>query len=370
MGVVKTLESEGKRLLVEFLTSVVHTPSATRDAIFDPPPRRVLVIRQHTQMGDMLLAVPALRAIKASIPGVEVTLLTGRINRDVVLNNPYVDRVFTFNPRDPLSWFTMIRAVRRLRHDIVIVLHTVSFSFTSAALGLLSGSRWRVGSTSAPFGNQMSEAFYHLELPLPSEPELAGMNEAEHNLYPLAALGISTEDVAPLLVPTEAEKIWAGEFVAEGAEPETIDLAVHPGAGKTENIWPPERFAEVVNMLADRIAVRLIVIEGPRDADPVATFCRLARPRHIVLRGRRIGAVAAVMQRCELVLCNDTGVMHVGAAAGARVLAVFGPTDPSRWAPRCPNLHVVRAKDGRLADLRPTEVVERALAILEEGRGA
>ncbi len=369
MGVIKTIETEGKRLLVEVLTSVVNTPSATRDELLATPPKRILVIRQHNQMGDMLLAVPALRAIKESIPDVEVTLLTGRINRDVMLGNPYVDRVLTYNPRNPLSWSAMIREMRRARHDIVIVLHTVSFSFTSAMLGLISGSRWRVGSTSAPFGNKMSEAFYHFELPLPSQRELDNMNEAEHNLYPLAALGIRTDDISPLLVPTESEKRWANAFVEGNSEPGTTRLAVHPGAGKAENIWPPERFAEVVNLLADRIRLSLIVIEGPRDAEPVERFCRLASPQHTVLRGRSIGDVAAVMQGCDLVLCNDTGVMHVAGAAGARTLAVFGPTDPSRWAPRCPSLHIVRSEDGSLAGLRPTEVFERALSIMERKRG-
>ena len=133
----------------------------------------------------------------------------------------------------------MIRQMRRLRHDIVIVLHTVSFSFTSAMIGLISGSRWRVGSTSVPFGNNMSEAFYHVELPLPTQRELGNMNEAEHNLYPLAALGIRTGDISPLLVPTESEKRWAAGFIERSAEPGTITLAVHPGAGKAENIWPP-----------------------------------------------------------------------------------------------------------------------------------
>jgi ADP-heptose:LPS heptosyltransferase len=87
-----------------------------------------------------------------------------------------------------------------------------------------------------------------------------------------------------------------------------------------------------------------------------------------VLRGRSIGDVAAVMRHCDLVLCNDTGVMHVASAAGARTLAIFGPTDPSRWAPRCPNLHILRAKNGKLVDLTAAEVVEEVLYVLEEVR--
>lgn len=365
MGMIKTIERRGKQLLASALTRVIRTTRATRDEILATPPRRIIVVRQQNQMGDMLLAVPAFRAIKETFPEAEVTVVSAPINRDVMINNPYVDRVLTYNSRDPLAIPHLIGDMRRVRADLLIVLHTVSFSFTSAVLGLLSGARYRVGSTSSPFGSRMSEAFYHLELPLPSESELATMNEAQHNLYPLAALGMRTDDIRPLLVPTSSETKWAQGFVADHTRATARKLAVHPGAGKVENIWQPERFAEVVNLLAEQIPIDLVVIEGPRDADPVATFCALARPSNTVLRGRSIGDVAAVMQACDLVLCNDTGVMHVAGAAGARTLAVFGPTDPNRWAPRCDNLHIVRSPNGSLAGVTPNEVYERALALLQ-----
>ena len=78
-----------------------------------------------------------------------------------------------------------------------------------------------------------------------------------------------------------------------------------------------------------------------------------------------ISDVAALLQRADLVICNDTGVMHVACAAGARVLSIFGPTDPVRWAPRAPSLTVVRAPDGNLSALSAESVSERAWEILE-----
>jgi heptosyltransferase-2 len=365
MGIIKNIERKGKRLLIGLLTSAISTRSATREEITAVSPKRILVIRQHNQMGDMLRAVPALRAIKESYPGVEVTILTGPINRDVMLNNPYVDRVLTYNSRNPLALISLVRAMRRGRHDMVIVLHTVSFSFSSAMLGLMSGSRFRVGSTSERFGNKMSNSFYHLELPLPSEAELRGMNEAEHNLYPLRTIGIRTDDISPVLVPTKDEVGWADDFVSAHGEAESVKLVVHPGAGKAQNIWPPERFAEVVNLLAARARLAVFVVEGPRDSRPVAVFRRLCEAPHVLVAGRSVGEVAAVMLKCDLVLCNDTGIMHVSSAVGARTLAVFGPTDPVRWAPRCPNLHIARAKDGNLAQLDPAQVYEKAMSVLE-----
>jgi heptosyltransferase-2 len=369
MGMTKKIEHAGKRMLVSMMTGVVRTPPATRQDVFGVPPQRMLVIRQHNQMGDMLLAVPALRAIKETFPRTEVTLLTSRINRDVMLNHPYVDRVLTFDARRVFGVPSLISALRRGRYDVAIVLHTVSFSFTSALLGLLSGARFRVGSSSEGFGNRMSRSFYHLELPLPSAGELSSMNEAEHNLYPLRAVGIDTQNIAPVLVPTPAAKAWAHHFVAEHVQRGDTKLAVHPGAGKVENIWPPERFAEVVDLLSQRVRLSVLVLEGPRDAEPVAAFARASRAPQTVIRGRSIGEVAAVMQECDLVLCNDTGVMHVSSAAGARTLAVFGPTNPLRWAPRCPNLHIVRGKEGRLAELSPVMVFEKALGVLGVANG-
>jgi ADP-heptose:LPS heptosyltransferase len=84
----------------------------------------------------------------------------------------------------------------------------------------------------------------------------------------------------------------------------------------------------------------------------------------VVVRGRGIGDVAALLTRADLVLCNDTGVMHVAVAAGARTLAVFGPTDPARWAPRRDCLDIVRSPLGRLGDLDPERVAARASELL------
>jgi len=364
MGVIKTIERRGKRFLVRLASRLVKTSPMSAEEILAARPRRVLVVRQQNQMGDMLLATPAYRAIKESLGAPEVGVVSARINRDVLLNHPYVDRVYTYHNRDPLGAARMIRDIRRQRYNLAIVLHTVSFSFTSALIGLLSGARARVGSTSDPFGHALGGAFYNLELPLPTKEELARMNEAEHNLYPLRALGIDTADLSPIMAPSAENARFAGDFIERKAKPGRKRIVVHPGAGKTENVWPPERFAEVVNRLGDRIEADFCVVKGPRDERHVENFGRAAKVPFAVLEGRSIGDVAAVLRDADLVLCNDTGIMHVACAVGANTLAVFGPTDPARWAPRCQNLIVIRAENGDLARLDTDAVVERALGAI------
>lgn len=348
------------RALGGFLSSPVHDAQWFRTSTF----RKILVIRQHNQMGDMLLATPALRAIKESRPEAEVAVISSTLNRDVLENNPAITHLFTYDKRNPLSHLKLVLDLRRERYDLALVLHTVSFSFTSVLLAVLSGARLRIGSAPKNVDYDLAGSYFSLVLPLPEESELDKMNEAEHNLYPLRAVGIDTSDLSPQIVPNPENVSWAGRMEAEYWRPGEIKLVVHPGAGKTENIWPPEKFARVVNGLNEVKKVGLVVVKGPRDAASVAEFNKTCGVKGTVVEGKKIGAVAALMLRADLVLCNDTGVMHVSAAAGARTLAVFGPTDPGRWAPRTNCLNVIRAPGGRLRELGPQAVLEKALEVL------
>lgn len=364
MGRVKTIERSGKRGLMRAVGWFLRAPRMTPDEFRAQRFERILVVRQHNQMGDMMLATPALRAIRETYPRATIGIVTSTLNRGVLANSPFVDHVFTYDKRRPGSHLAMLRALRREHFDLAIVLHTVSFSFTTLMLGVMSGARVRIGSTSARIGDALTGSYLNVTLPLPTPAELVSMNEAEHNLFPLRYVGINTGDLSPLIVPGEASEKWA-RHASDSWRKETLKLAVHPGAGKAENIWKPENFAMVVNTLGRAREITLVVVQGPADAATVEAFTKACHISGTVVKGRSITDVAALMKRADLVLCNDTGVMHVACAAGARVLAIFGLTDPVRWAPRSPGLRVVRAPGGDLRALDPATVAREAEDYLE-----
>jgi len=364
MGWVKTIERRGKRGLMRVLGLFLHAHEIPVEEFRRMQFEKILVSRQHNQMGDMMLAIPAFRAIKETWPGATLGVVTSTLNRDVLLNSPWVDEVFTYNKRSPLSALRLLRLLRRRHYDLAIALHTVSFSFTTLMLVVLSGARVRIGSTSPGIGDRLTGSYLNITLPLPSRAGLEGLNEAEHNLYPLRAVGIDTADIAPVIKPPPESVAWAGEFAAKAWSGDGARVAVHPGAGKAENIWPAERFAAVVNALNAATPVQLVTLEGPRDAEAADRFARACNVPETRARGRAIGDIAALVQLADLVLCNDTGVMHVAAAAGATTLAVFGPTDPARWSPQCSNLALVRSRDGSLASVTVEMVAEKAAAML------
>jgi heptosyltransferase-3 len=369
----RSIERASKIALARFVTALVPRRTIAASDLTRLDVGRLLVIRQHNQMGDMLLAVPAFRGLRARFPRARISVLAAPINADVMRRNPYVDEVLVYakasHRRNPLEFVQFVRELRRRRFDLCIVLGTVSFSVTSMLLAVASGARVRVGSTSRPFGHDLASRAYHLELPLPSAGELAGMHETEHNLYPLAAIGVRESDLVSALVPSAGEEGDCERLVAASFGPGRGFIVVHPGAGKRANRWPPERFAEAASALGDRFGLGIVGVRGPVDAEALDAFLRACRSAAVVLSSPPVGLLGALMKRSAITLSNDTGIMHVAGAVASRCVAVFGPTDPARWKPVNASVVAVRAPDGNVASVGVGEVVAAAAALLDGREG-
>lgn len=320
-------------------------------------PRRILVVRQHNQMGDMLCATPCFRAIKETWPEAEVGLVTAPVNREVVAENPHLDRVFLFEQRlwrRPPALAAWLRELRRFDAELAIVLNSVSFSTTSAYLALWSPARWVIGGDGAPFGSAVARAY---SLRLPASPQL-DRHAVAHGLAPLQAVGITTADEATVLVPATPHRQSAAALVAQLLPPGPF-WALHPGAGKRQNCWPAERFADLAQRAA-RSGHAVLVLHGPADAAALAAF-RAALPRPeprqapvVITPPLPLGTGAALLELADRFLCNDTGIMHVAGAVQAPTLALFGPTDPGLWKPPSERVVALRAP-ARLPDPRGQE---------------
>ncbi len=366
---LKRIEKRGKRALARLVSLFLRGEPMAPESFAEIDPGSILVIRQHNQMGDMLLAVPAFRGLRNRFPNARITLLAASINTDVMMNNPYIDEVLTYakerNRRNPFNLLRFVRSIRGRRFDLVIVLNTVSFSVTSMLLAAVSGARLRIGSSGRKFGHDITGRFYQLELPLPSEEELARMHESEHNIYPLGAIGVRPDGLESLLVPTRNEISESECLVAASFGKDRPFIVVHPGAGKKQNVWPPERFAELVRRLRGNGGLGVAAVRGPVDGDVFDEFLRACGGVEVVLSSPGVGLLGALMRRAALTLCNDTGVMHIAGAVGANCCAVFGPTDPSRWKPVNGNVVAVRAADGEIGSVSVEDVLSAALPFLE-----
>jgi ADP-heptose:LPS heptosyltransferase len=345
-----------KHLLSSLMARLARRPALTPAELLALRPRRILIVRQHNQMGDMVCATPVLRAIRETFPGSEILLVTAPVNEEVVLHNPHLDHVVTFDKkmwRRPTGLFRFVGRLRNYRAEVAFVLSSVSFSVTSSAIALFSGARYVVGGDSAPFGWDISRHAFSLEMPSEA---VQKAHTVEHNLAPLHAIGISTDDHSTVVVPSPEETAFARRILTDlGMSPGF--WAIHPGAGKKQNVWPAERFAEVVSR-AVAAGNRILILHGPADAGPLAELTKLLADDIgsgvEVAPACPVGVGAALLQQADRFLCNDTGVMHMAGALRVPTVTLFGPTDPALWKPPAPEVVVVRS-GGRLPDRRGEE---------------
>ena len=178
----------------------------------------------------------------------------------------------------------------------------------------------------------------------------------DHLLKPLETLALYEAGAVPALPMEEtfrnAGRAWLG---TAGAGP--APLAIHPGSGSAKKNWPLDRFLDLARRLADGGRALLFVL-GEADHAIRDAIRRAATDLHApVAENLDLVDLAGVLSHCAAYIGNDSGVTHIAAALGIPVVTIFGPTEPSHWAPRGPNVCLLRAADGTLEGVAVEEVL-------------
>jgi heptosyltransferase-3 len=316
----------------------------------DDAPRRIHLYRTHNQFGDLLLNVPAIRAVRERFPRARITLVVGRQNAAAVQGQAWADEVRVVDTRNFLG--TLAAAARRgPRPDLSIYFSTVSYSRSGALLTAWSGAPVRVGFDPARWGER-DAARLTRALPFPE----SAPHQSEISMALARAVGAERRPPPPHFVPDRS----ALERAPEGA------VYLHPGAGKLKNRWPADRFATVARELRAR-GHEVWLLEGPQDqgtTDAVRDALGAALP---LVRGESIAHLAGRFARAALYVGNDTGPLHLAGAVGAPTVGIYGWTDPGEWAPVGRLVRSVRAADGLLDSVRAKDVLDAALPLLEAG---
>ncbi len=165
---------------------------------------------------------------------------------------------------------------------------------------------------------------------------------------------------------------WVSFALPEPVPNAAPGIVLHPGSGSARKNWGYERWVSVAAALRDMEpdGPALLIVSGEAESGTIKDFFGLLRERGIPfssLAGAPLPDVARAIAGCRLFLGHDSGISHLAAATGVPCLLLFGPTDPSVWAPRNPRVSVIRAPGGNLAAISPGEVVTRAGMRCAEG---
>jgi heptosyltransferase-2 len=312
-------------------------------------PQNVLFIAEG-QLGDLLLLTPALQSVKNTFPSTRLSVLV--VNRrgshakrvgacmrvgeaqdlayQVLSGNPAIDQIFVVNRVDLRSLHGLkrvtaeldcVRYLRKKKFDTVVCTFPedrfVLWSF-------FSGAKVRVG--------QSGQAFHWLLTHKhDSGQPRKSVLESYCNLASL--IGAKTETRDPLFVVSQASRSWADEFLqAHRLGGNQTRVAIHPGATGNYKIWPPERFASLIDRLQSKNNTRTILCWSSEDSSVVQEIKRSIKTECVdVNTGDDIGHLGALLERSTLCISNDSGPRHLSTAVGARSLGLLRQFHDREW---------------------------------------
>ncbi|MCK5944233.1 MAG: glycosyltransferase family 9 protein [Planctomycetes bacterium] len=281
---------------------------------------RVLIIRLSA-LGDVLFALETVAALRRDRPDVAIDFLVEDRFANLLDGHPQIDRVLVYPRRRRLRIPGSLVALRRTRYDVALDLHGIQ---KSAMHMIACRARTKVGPA-APASREGASVSYNLTVPMPTPPP----HRAAVGHMLLAAIGLSGAPCAPTVVAADPP----AELLADLPRPRVL---LHPGTSAFAAFkrWPGDRFAELARRL-ERRGVAVVIGFGPGERE-LAEPALAAAPHSRAADGAQLGlaGLAGVMQQCDVVVAADTGPLHLGAAAGARCVAIFGPKDPDRYGPR------------------------------------
>ncbi len=286
--------------------------------------KKILLIKLR-YLGDVVLCTPVLQRIREGFPDSHITFLVNSGTEGVLRGNANLDEIWTLPSRSWTSQFAFIRRLRKAKFNVVL-------DFTdgdrSAILSFASGASTRIGYNR----EHRWRKILYTEI---VSGEYEAMHMVEYHGLALKYLGIEPGRGSNPEIPVDP-------LALEGGDPELVELysqdrpfaLIHPTARYVFKAWPLERFAALVDWLHKQ-GIRVALVGGKREVLIGQQIVNLSQSKPLNLMGRTtISQLTALMQKCSLLIGNDAGPIHMAAAVGCPVLALFGPTNPAVWGPR------------------------------------
>jgi heptosyltransferase-2 len=304
-----------------------------------------IMIRATNWVGDAIMALPALRAVRGKFADAHVAVVARPYVADIYRDQRVCDELIVYDARGEHAGLSgrerLAGELRNRQFDSALLLQN---AFDAAWLAWRAGIRERIGyardgrsllltrAIAVPKRGETPahEQFYYLELLKRAEWIETAAGETE------ISLRISEEAAG------QAESRLLAAKSRRGATRIAIGAGASYGSAKC---WLPERFARVADALAEKFDAEVLLFGTPAEAQVSSAIVGAMRHAAIDLTGATsIAELPALLSRCQLFIGNDSGAMHVAAAVGLPIVAVFGPTDPLGTAPVTPRCTVVQQK--------------------------
>ena len=310
-----------------------------------------ILIRSTNWVGDAVMTLPSLDAVRANFPESDITVLAKPWVEPVFKDHPSVDRVMTFNKGGGAftglgEMIRMVRLIRRTGFDLAILFQN---AFEAALLAYLGGVRFRLGYNTDGRGLLLTHQVIRND-------EVLRLHQVEYYLSMLGAVGWEAKTAEPSLFVSQKERKRANDLLdSVGIDKKSFLVGLGPGAifGGAKR-WPPDRFSVIGDRAVEEWGAEVLVFGADREAKICNRVCDSMSQRSFNLCGNTsLSEAICMISRCGFFVTNDSGLMHVASALGVPTVAIFGPTDPVATGPRGAKSLIVRHEIECAPCLRP-----------------
>lgn len=301
-----------------------------------PNINKILVIRVDG-IGDLLNSTPAISLLRKSYPSAEITVLARPLNAPVLIGNPDVDRVLVFDNDGKhggtLARLQFYRELRRERFQLVVAMQTAMWSHFVA---FISGAPYRLGRYQKRFRSTLTHAWR-------GRYRKGETHEVDRNLelVRLICQGTGERKLVYRVLPDEIAAAKARR-TSWGIGDDAFLIGIHPGGSSFDKRWPEKHYADLADRLAQQYKATILLLRGPEEAELVQNIQEAMQFPAVTYAPETIRELGALLSCCNMVICNDSGPMHLAAALDAPMVAIFGPTDHVAWHPLSENASIVR----------------------------
>jgi heptosyltransferase-2 len=305
-----------------------------------------ILIRATNWVGDAIMALPALHAARNRFPDAHIAILALPYVAQIYEGQGVADELIAYDRKGEHSGFSgrekLAAALRAKRFDTALLLQN---AFDAAWLAWRAGIPSRIGYNRDGRGILLTKS-----IPVPRPGEIPTHEKFYYLelLHHAGWLDALPADIPEISLRVTAEQSQRAEYKLRelGAHPKATRIAVGAGASYgSAKCWPPDRFAQALNQLQSERDAQVILFGTPAEAAVSAAIQSGLKIPALDLIGKTdIAELPALLSRCNAFLGNDSGAMHVAAAVGLPVVAVFGPTDPLGTAPVTPRSVLVQEK--------------------------
>ena len=338
--------------------------------------RNILVINLGG-IGDVLLSVPALRALKAAYPEAVITSMVVPRAAGILAGTAYVDGVIGFSTsfKDSLSDLSILLGLRRRRFDIAVNMRTIVTPSSARKMKFI----FDIIHPALSAGRDNGGLGYFFDIKIPET--LVGQKfEMEYDLDIVRSLGAETSDrQIDFIIDENSSMRIKGLMDREGIGESDVIIGIHPG-GEPARRWPVENFAQTMRKIGGEVKCSFAVTGSAEEASLADRLIGMAGVKAINMAGHlTIRELGALVKRCNIFISNDTGPMHIAAVLKTPLIALFGPGDITRFDPRnimpdavvlykkaeCSPCEKYQCTDLRcLKAIMPDEVIKAALSFL------